>query len=126
MPTLETFSQAEIRAVEARIRAHVRRTPIVELDGITLKLEYMQHAGSFKTRGAFTNMLTREIPQAGVAAASGGNHGAAVAHAAQTLGVLCSIFVPTVSSQVKVDRIRSFGAKLTIAGENYSDARILC
>jgi threonine dehydratase len=126
MPTLESLSQAEIRAVEQRIRPYVRYTPVLELDGVTLKLEYMQHAGSFKTRGAFTNLLTREIPAAGVAAASGGNHGAAVANAARTLGIPCSIFVPVVSTQVKVDRIRSFGAKLTIAGDNYADARELC
>lgn len=126
MPTLERLSADEIVAVEQRIRPYVRVTPTLELDGVTLKLEYMQHAGSFKTRGAFTNILTRDVPAAGVVAASGGNHGAAVANAAQTLGIPCSIFVPTVSSAVKVERIRSFGAKLTIVGENYSDAREHC
>src|SRR5690242_12003176 len=114
MPTLETLSREEIVAVEQRIRPYVRFTPTLDFDGVTLKLEYMQHAGSFKTRGAFTNLLTREIPSAGVAAASGGNHGAAVANAARTLGVPATIFVPTVSSKAKVDRIRSFGAKLNI------------
>jgi threonine dehydratase len=126
MPTLEILAAEEIAAVEQRIRPYVRLTPTIDLDGVTLKLEYMQHAGSFKTRGAFTNLLTRTIPAAGVAAASGGNHGAAVANAAKTLGVACSIFVPTVSSQVKVDRIRSFGATLHIVGENYSDSRVHC
>ena len=126
MPTLETLSREEIFAVEQRIRPYVRLTPTLDFDGVTLKLEYMQHAGSFKTRGAFTNLLTREIPQAGVAAASGGNHGAAVANAARTLDVPCSIFVPTISSKAKVDRIRSFGAKLNIVGENYSDSLQHC
>src|ERR1700681_530245 len=87
------------------IRPHIRRTPIVEVDGadfgidtsrLTLKLESLQHAGSFKTRGAFTNLLTRKVPAAGVVAASGGNHGAAVAYAAMKLNVPAKIFVPTI------------------------------
>ncbi len=126
MPTLEILAPEEIVAVEQRIRPYVRFTPVLELEGVTLKLEYMQHAGSFKTRGAFNNLLSRTIPTAGVAAASGGNHGAAVANAARTLGVPCSIFVPTTSSQVKVDRIRAYGAKLNVIGENYSDSRVHC
>jgi len=82
----------------------------------------MQHAGSFKTRGAFANLLGRAIPPAGVVAASGGNHGAAVAYAAQTLGVPCRIFVPEISSPAKVARIRACGAELTVGGERYADA----
>lgn len=126
MRTREIITPEKIVAVERRIRPYVRLTPTLELDGVTLKLEYMQYAGSFKTRGAFTNLLTREIPSAGVAAASGGNHGVAVANAAKTLGVACSIFVPTVSSQVKVDRIRAYGARLNVVGESYSDSRVYC
>src|SRR5206468_324833 len=87
-----------------------------------LKLELMQHAGSFKTRGAFTNLLTRELPAAGVVAASGGNHGAAVAYAAMKLDVRATIFVPTIASPMKIARIREYGAELVIGGERYADA----
>ena len=89
---------------------------------LTLKLELLQHAGSFKTRGAFANLLTRAIPGAGVVAASGGNHGAAVAYAAMRLGVPAHIFVPTVSSPVKIARIRAYGAELVVGGDRYADA----
>src|SRR5437879_6961669 len=87
-----------------------------------LKLELFQHSGSFKARGAFTNLLTRKIPPVGVVAASGGNHGAAVAYAAMRLGVPAKIFVPTVSSPEKVARIRAYGADLAIVGDRYADA----
>lgn len=89
---------------------------------LTLKLELFQHAGSFKTRGAFANLLTRAIPAAGVVAASGGNHGAAVAYAAMRLAVPAHIFVPTVSSPVKIARIRGYGAELVVGGDRYADA----
>jgi threonine dehydratase len=89
---------------------------------LALKLELFQHAGSFKTRGAFTNLLTRAIPAAGVVAASGGNHGAAVAYAAMRLGVKARIFVPTVSSPAKISRIRDYGADLVVTGDRYADA----
>lgn len=113
------------------IRGYVRRTPVVEVDGgdfgldtekLWLKLELLQHAGSFKARGAFTNLLTREIPPAGVVAASGGNHGAAVAFAAMRLGVPARIFVPVVSSPAKIERIRGYGADLVVIGDRYDDA----
>jgi len=113
------------------IRSHVRETPVVALSGadfglhgvpLFLKLELLQHAGSFKTRGAFANLLTRAIPEAGVVAASGGNHGAAVAYAAMRLGVRARIFVPTVSSPAKVKRIRGYGAELVVVGDRYADA----
>jgi len=89
---------------------------------LTLKLELFQHAGSFKTRGAFANLLTRPIPASGVVAASGGNHGAAVAYAAMRLGVPAHIFVPTVSSPAKISRIRAYGADLVVGGDRYADA----
>ncbi|MGI8959946.1 MAG: threonine/serine dehydratase [Bryobacteraceae bacterium] len=113
------------------IRSYVRRTPVIEVDGTDLglnsntlvfKLESLQHAGSFKTRGAFSNLLTRPIPKAGIVAASGGNHGAAVAFAAMKLALPASIFVPSVASKAKMDRIRSYGANLVISGERYADA----
>ena len=124
------IDRASIAAVEPLIRAHVRRTPVVEARGadfglaceLVFKLELLQHSGSFKARGAFANLLTREVPAAGVVAASGGNHGAAVAYAAQKLDRPARIYVPTVSSPAKVERIRSYGADLVIVGERYADA----
>jgi len=89
---------------------------------LTLKLEQMQHSGAFKARGAFTNLLTREIPKAGVVAASGGNHGAAVAYAAMRLNKPASIFVPSVSSPAKIARIRDYGADLHVGGNLYDEA----
>jgi threonine dehydratase len=113
------------------IRPYIRRTPVIEIDGcdfglpgipLTLKLELLQHTGSFKPRGAFTNLLTRPVPAAGVVAASGGNHGIAVAYAAQRLGKPATIFIPSVASNAKRDRIRGYGAELVIAGDRYADA----
>lgn len=120
-----------ISRTEALIRPHVRRTPVLSVDmvdfgraafPVQLKLECLQHSGSFKARGAFSNLLQRDVPKAGVAAASGGNHGAAVAYAAMRLGVPATIFVPSVSPKAKTDRIRSYGAELVIAGDRYADA----
>ena len=87
-----------------------------------LKLEFLQHTGSFKPRGAFANLLTRSAPEAGVVAASGGNHGVAVAYAAMRLGIRATIFVPTVASPAKLERIRGYGAELVVGGERYADA----
>ena len=126
-----TIDAAAIDATYARIRPYVRVTPVVETRGadfglddvpLAFKLEQLQHAGSFKTRGAFANLLGRAIPPAGVAAASGGNHGAAVAYAAMRLGIRAKIFVPTVSSPAKIDRIRSYHADLVVTGDRYADA----
>jgi threonine dehydratase len=89
---------------------------------VLLKLELLQHSGSFKVRGAFVNLATREIPSAGVVAASGGNHGAAVAYAAMRRRIRATIFVPSISSPAKVERIRHYGADLVVAGERYADA----
>jgi threonine dehydratase len=120
-----------IRETYPRIRPHVRRTPVVEVDGadfgidgatLSLKLELLQHTGSFKPRGAFANLLSHEIPPAGVVAASGGNHGVAVAYAAMKLSKPARIFVPRVASPAKIERIRSYGAELVITGERYNDA----
>jgi threonine dehydratase len=89
---------------------------------LIFKLELLQHAGSFKARGAFANLLLRNVPAAGVVAASGGNHGAAVAYAARALGVPAKIFVPTISSPSKIQRIREYGADLVVGGDRYDDA----
>jgi threonine dehydratase len=126
-----TIGRARIAEIETIIRPHLRRTPVLELDAgefgldsfrIALKLEQLQHSGSFKARGAFANLLTRRIPQAGVVAASGGNHGAAVAYAAGKLGLAAKIFVPSISSPAKIQRIRDYGADLVVGGERYADA----
>ena len=130
-PGERAVDRASIEAVLRTIGPHIRRTPTVAADGrdfgldplsLTFKLEQLQHAGSFKTRGAFANLLLREIPPAGVVAASGGNHGAAVAYAAMRLGVRARIYVPTVSSPAKIARIRGYGADLEVVGELYADA----
>jgi threonine dehydratase len=126
-----TVSREQIQAVHHVIRLHVRRTPVLEVDGadfgldsitIVFKLELCQHGGSFKARGAFMNLLTRDVPDVGVVAASGGNHGVAVAFAAMKLGRPATIFVPSVASPAKIDRIRRYGAELVIAGDRYADA----
>ncbi len=121
----------QIEATYPVITPHIRKTPMIEVDpedfklsagSLSLKLELLQHAGSFKVRGAFTNLLTRKIPTAGVVAASGGNHGAAVAFAAMKLGVPAKIFIPSVASAAKIQQIKEYGAELEIAGERYADA----
>jgi len=117
-----------------RIAPHVRHTPLLNLGAdpfglgceVTLKLEFLQHAGSFKSRGAFNSLLSNPLPTAGVTAASGGNHGAAVAFAARKLGVPAKIFVPEISSPIKIATIKSFGAEIVIGGARYDDAQTAC
>jgi threonine dehydratase len=130
-PPHPAINAAEIERVRTIVAPYIRTTPTVTLKSddlgdeaarVTLKLEQLQHAGSFKTRGAFANLLMRQIPDAGVVTASGGNHAAAVAYAAHRLGIAAKVFVPTVSSPAKVARIRSYGADLTIVGDRYADA----
>jgi threonine dehydratase len=120
-----------IEEIDRAIRPYIRRTPLLRTDAsefglapgpLWLKLELLQHSGSFKARGAFANLLCRTAPKAGVAAASGGNHGAAVAYAAHRLGIPATIFVPGISSPAKMERIRSCGATLVVEGERYADA----
>ena len=131
------ITRDEIRGTYDTIRPYIRRTPVVQVDlseldpagpcpstlpTVTLKLEQLQCAGSFKARGAFANLLLRDVPPAGVVAASGGNHGVAVAYAAHRRGVPAKIFVPTVSAPAKMERIRQLGAELVVTGERYADA----
>ena len=125
------ITRADIERVHGRIAPYIRRTPVVDVASAdlelppchpTLKLELLQRSGSFKTRGAFANLLTRAVPAAGVVAASGGNHGLAVAFAAMTLRMPAKIFVPEVCSPAKIERIRSYGADLVVGGERYADA----
>src|SRR6266481_4974911 len=123
--------RSTVTVVASTIRPHVRRTPVVDLEPellglscgpVTVKLELLQHSGSFKVRGAFANMVLRSAPVCGVVAASGGNHGAAVAFAARQCGIPAKIFVPRVSSPAKVERIRSYGADLAVVGDSIADA----
>jgi threonine dehydratase len=125
------LNREEITQTYGVIQPFVRRTPVIEMDGadyglgdcrVLFKLEFLQHAGSFKARGAFANLILRQVPQAGVVAASGGNHGVAVAYAAARLGKPARIFVPRVASPAKIARIRECGAELVVTGERYADA----
>ena len=128
------ITRDEIRGTYDTIRPYIRRTPVVQVElseldpaspglpAVTLKLEQLQCAGSFKARGAFANLMLRDVPPAGVVAASGGNHGVAVAYAAHRRGVPAKIFVPTVSAPAKMERIRQLGAELVVTGERYADA----
>ncbi len=127
----DEIKKTAIEQAAARIAPHVRRTPVIDLsagtfDGaafpLTLKLECLQVTASFKPRGAFNRMLSAEVPAAGVIAASGGNHGIAVAHAAKTLGHRAEIFVPEVISPAKVSRLKELGAAVSITGKVYGDA----
>lgn len=119
--------RAEIEAAAGRIAGHVLRTPVLTADvgaglPVELKLEQMQHTGSFKTRGAFNTLLSRPVPAAGVVAASGGNHGAAVAYAARRLGHPAHIFVPEIAGPSKIALIRGTGADLTVVPGSYQNA----
>lgn len=129
-----TVSRGDIETAAVRIAGRVRRTPVIELaagdiiDGVPvcLKLELLQHAGSFKPRGAFNAMLSRDVPDTGVVAASGGNHGAAVAFAARELGHRAEIFVPTIASPAKLQMLKDYGAILNVVGKDFAEALSAC
>ena len=127
----QPITREEIREFYPKLALYVRKTPVVFVNGsefglesvsLALKLELQQHSGSFKARGAITNLLTRMVPKVGVVAASGGNHGVAVAFATQKFQVPARVYVPTVASVTKIDRIRGYGAELVVGGERYADA----
>lgn len=128
------ISRDDIRAAHLRIAPRIRRTPVLDSGrgafgsdaSVNLKLEFLQHAGSFKTRGAFNALLAATVPEAGIAAASGGNHGAAVAYAARELGHPARIFVPEIANPAKIELIRRCGAAIVIAGARYADAQGAC
>jgi threonine dehydratase len=125
---VQSITPEDIAKTYSTIQPYLRRTPVVHADlglpfgSVWFKLEMLQCAGSFKARGAFTNLLRRDIPEVGVVAASGGNHGVAVAYAAHRLGVPARIYVPTVSAPGKIARIRQLGAELVVGGDRYADA----
>jgi threonine dehydratase len=127
------MTPSDIRSAHARIRGHIRRTPILETASpvvgaapISLKLEGLQYSGSFKARGAFHNLLIRPALAAGCATASGGNHGAAVAFAAQKLGIRAHIFVPEIATPAKIAKIKAYGAEAIIGGGSYAEAQERC
>ncbi|MBL4757321.1 MAG: threonine/serine dehydratase [Rhizobiales bacterium] len=125
-----SINREDIKAAANRIKGKVRKTPVIDLDAdsfginhpLNLKLELLQHSGSFKARGAMNSLLSGDVPTIGVAAASGGNHGAAIAFAAKQCGVPANIFVPEVTGKTKTDLIQSYGATIHIGGAFYADA----
>jgi threonine dehydratase len=125
------IGRSDVEAAWTLIRPHVRRTPVIELPKgtlgidapLALKLESLQRSGSFKARGAYHKLLASAVPSAGVVAASGGNHGVAVAEAARALGHRAEIFVPTIASPAKVAKLRQFGAVVNQVGAVYAEAR---
>jgi threonine dehydratase len=124
------LTRRDVREAALRVAPYVRRTPVVALGAditgvqhdVVLKLEGLQHSGSFKARGAFNTLLSRPVPSAGVIAASGGNHGAAVAYAAHRLGLPAEVFVPERAPEAKLSRIRRYGARVTAVGADYAEA----
>lgn len=118
--------RAEIEAAAGRIAGHVRRTPVMEImlggQAMEIKLEHLQHTGTFKARGAFNSLIKGPVPAGGVVAASGGNHGAAVAYAAASLGIPAQIFVPEMAGPSKLALIERTGAGLTVVPGQYADA----
>jgi threonine dehydratase len=118
--------RTDVEAARVRIGSRIRTTPVIEADGLWLKLEQLQHTGSFKARGAFNRILAAAersaLPAAGVVAASGGNAGMAVAYAARELGTPAEVFVPRTAPPVKVARLRALGASVVQVGEEYADA----
>jgi threonine dehydratase len=126
------IASLDIEAAAARIAPHLRVTPVIAMEPrafgsparLMLKLELMQHTGSFKPRGAFNRILSSSVPDSGVIAASGGNHGAAVAYAARQLGHVAEIFVPEPTPDIKVERLRRYGARVVLAGANYAEAHL--
>ena len=128
------ITRRDVEDAAARIAGHVRATPLIEADRgafppagrVWLKLEQLQHTGSFKVRGAVNRILSAVeqgmLPAAGVVAASGGNAGLAVAYAAARQGVPARVYVPTSAPPVKVARLRDYGADVVQEGSKYADA----
>jgi threonine dehydratase len=130
---MTAVTPSAIGSAHAKIRAHIRRTPILEAPSpvggappLSLKFECLQETGSFKARGAFHNLLTRPASTAGCTTASGGNHGAAVAFAARKLGIRARVFVPEVAPEAKIAKIRAYGAEAVVGGALYAEAQERC
>lgn len=128
--TVERVNPELIAAASRRLEGHIRTTPVLTADGgefglnspVQMKLEHVQHSGSFKARGAANALLTADVPAAGVVAASGGNHGAAVAWAASRLGYPATVFVPSIASPAKIAKLESYGAAVHVVGRVFSEA----
>ena len=124
MPIASPPTAADVSVAVERCRPLIRRTPIITSSpgdlgidqSIVLKLESLQHAGSFKARGSLNSALGGDVPASGLIAASGGNHGIAVARTGRVLGVPAEIFVPGVSAPAKIARLRAQGATVNIVG----------
>jgi len=127
-----TVDRAAITAAASRLAPHIRTTPVIDVlasdlgvdapGALALKLEHLQHTGSFKARGALNALLTAEVGRDGVVAASGGNHGVAVAWAAARIGRPANVFVPEIAAPAKVAALRDHGAEVHQAGAEYSVA----
>ncbi|TMV10605.1 threonine/serine dehydratase [Arenibacterium halophilum] len=119
---------ADIESAAQRIAGHAAVTPVLNTTAfdlgfpVEMKLEQMQHTGSFKARGAFNTLLAGGVPKAGIVAASGGNHGAAAAFAARALGHPARIFVPEMAGASKIALIRATGADLSVVPGEYANA----
>src|SRR4051812_32324241 len=127
-PTTPAVTPDDVERAAERIGHRVRRTPVltyvVDNRDLTLKLELLQHAGSFKTRGAFNRVLhAGPLPESGVIAASGGNHGAAVAYVGRSLGIPVEIYLPSTSPEIKRANIERFGATAVVVEGYYDDAQ---
>ncbi|GAA3349058.1 threonine/serine dehydratase [Amorphoplanes nipponensis] len=119
------IATSEVDAAARRIAGRIRRTPVLSAGPVLYKLEFLQHAGSFKTRGMFNKILAAAehgLPGAGVIAASGGNAGLAAAYAARELGVPAEIYVPVTAPSVKVAKLAKLGARVAQVGTEYAEA----
>src|SRR4051794_21537063 len=117
------IDSADVRQATDRIAGHIRRTPVLQADGpVWFKLEYLQHAGSFKTRGMMNQVLAGPLPEAGIVAASGGNAGLAAAYAARQVGAPAVVYVPVTAPTVKVAKLAKLGAQVVQVGTEYAEA----
>jgi threonine dehydratase len=123
-PNSPAVNPDDIRLAAERLAGRVRRTPVIGHGDLTLKLELLQHAGSFKTRGAFNRVLSEPtLPEAGIIAASGGNHGAALSYVGSTLGVPTEIFIPSRSPEIKRQNVQRHGATMHVIEGYFDDAQ---
>ncbi|WP_031469577.1 serine/threonine dehydratase [Sciscionella sediminilitoris] len=129
--TVPVLTREDIESARVRLGGRVRRTPTLHIEAggfgagvgeFWLKLESMQHTGAFKARGALNSVLAEPVPSGGVCAASGGNHGQALAWAAREIGVPAAVFVPGTCPEVKRRRLLEYGAELTVIGKAYDES----
>lgn len=133
-----TLAYGDIKQAADRIAGRVRPVAVAPVDpgavpgarSVWLALEFMQHTGSFKARGAQNFIAAHReaglLPEVGVTIASGGNAGLACAWAAQQLGVRATVFLPEAAPVVKVERLRGYGADVRLVGGEYAEAAAAC